>query len=328
MTIVFNLRTPTLLTSLPYRHLFKPSVRSYSSGNGFLANHLITQNHIRVRTMTKQDLECVMGWASKEGWNPGLFEVEALYAADSKGFNILEIDDRPVASLASIRYSSQFAFLGLYIVQPQYRKQGYGKLLWDIVMGNLHSCSTIGLNGVKEQVEQYEREGFKPVSTNTRWRGNLLGVTKSSTPHPIPITIQKPEFLAPLINYSARLFPAPRAPFLAQWLTMPQSHVLAAIENGEISGYGVISKTADGYKIAPLLANKQAIAEQLYLALCRCVGNQGSIYIDTPNNNPDAVNLMQHFGLERTFDTYRMYKGQIQPIDDSKWFGLNSLEIG
>ncbi len=328
MTKLFNLQIPTLFTSLPYRHLFKPSLRCYSTDHKPLVRQLVAQRNIQVRTMAKPDLELVMGWAAKEGWNPGLFEVEALYAADPKGFNLLEVDNKPVASLASVRYSSQFAFLGLYIVQPQYRKQGYGKLLWDIVMGNLNDCSTIGLNGVKEQIDQYEREGFKPAFTNTRWRGNIQGVKPSSTGANASLTIVKPRFLAPLTNYNVRLFPAPRAPFLAKWLNMPHSHVLAAVDKGEICGYGVISKTTDGYKIAPLLANNQAIAEQLYLALCQCIGEQGSVYIDTPNNNPEAVNLMQQLGLEGTFDSFRMYKGKVQPVDDSKWFGLNSLEIG
>ena len=50
--------------------------------------------------------------------------------------------------------------------------------------------------------------------------------------------------------------------------------------------------------------------------------------IDTPSNNPDTALLMMQLGLKQTFDTFRMYKGQVTPTEDHKWFGLTSLEIG
>jgi hypothetical protein len=37
---------------------------------------------------------------------------------------------------------------------------------------------------------------------------------------------------------------------------------------------------------------------------------------------------MKQFGLEKTFETFRMYKGDSIPLDNEKWFGLTSLEIG
>ena len=317
------------LSSLEYKQLLRPSVRYFSDNSTSNFQEVICQKKIKVREMTKKDLKLVINWAIKEEWNPGLYEIDALYEADPKGYHLLEIDNKPVASLASIRYAPNFAFLGLYIVAPPYRKQGYGKLLWDVVMGNIKDCSTIGLNGVSEQIGQYEKEGFKLAHTNVRWRGDLLNSQRPFiTDFKKGLSLHKPTSLTPLIDYDTRLFQAPRSKFLSKWLTMPQSHVLAATENGELSGYGVISKTNDGYKIAPLVANNQIIAKEIYAALCRCVGKQGRIQIDTPANNPEAIHLMEQFGLEKTFETFRMYKGQVIPIEDKKWFGLTSLEIG
>ncbi len=316
------------LSSLAYKQLLRPSVRYFGKNSTSNFQEVICQKKIKVREMTKKDLALVVDWAIKEEWNPGLYEIDAFYEADPKGYHLLEIDNKPVASLASVRYAPNFAFLGLYIVAPPYRGHGYGKLLWDAVMGNIKECSTIGLNGVSEQVGQYAKEGFNLAHTNVRWRGDLLSQKPFVSDLKKGIFLHKPTSLTPLIDYDARLFQAPRSKFLSKWLTMPESHVLAATENGELSGYGVISKTQDGYKIAPLVANNQMIAKEIYAALCRCIGKQDRIQIDTPANNPEAIHLMEQFGLEKTFETFRMYKGQIIPIEDKKWFGLTSLEIG
>jgi GNAT superfamily N-acetyltransferase len=317
------------LSSLPYRHLFEPSVRSYGQDSTSKFTEIICQKKVNVREMTKKDLQLVVSWAIKESWNPGLYEIDALYEADPQGYHLLEVDGYPVASLAAVRYAPNFAFLGLYIVAPSYRGQGYGKLLWDIVMGNIKDCPMIGLNGVSEQISQYEKEGFKLAHKNIRWRGNLLGSKifffESSEKE---IFLHKPTSLTSLIDYDARLFQAHRSKFLSKWLTMPHSHTLTAIEDGELCGYGVISKATEGYKIAPLVADNQLVAKKIYTALCRCVGEQAHVHIDTPANNPKATHLMEQFGLEKTFETYRMYKGEIIPIDNNKWFGLTSLEIG
>ena len=35
-----------------------------------------------MRQMTRAELDTVIGWAAREGWNPGLRDAEAFYATD------------------------------------------------------------------------------------------------------------------------------------------------------------------------------------------------------------------------------------------------------
>lgn len=76
-----------MLSSLPYRHLLRPSSVNLSTETGFIKpNYLISfKQEISVKLMTKTDLAIALQWAKKEGWSPGLYELEALYAADSIG---------------------------------------------------------------------------------------------------------------------------------------------------------------------------------------------------------------------------------------------------
>ncbi len=320
---------PTSTRALPSHKVVRLSVRHHSTESIAKFPILEFKQSISVRVMTKYDLKMVMGWAASEGWNPGKYEIEPLYAADPRGYKVLEVDGEPIASLASIKHSQSLAFLGLYIVKPEFRGKGYGKLLWDISMGTLMDCKTIGLNGVLSQVDNYRKSGFLPCHLNTRWRGtSFLPLTETDPAKDVNLKKKDDFSLSRLVDYDAKIFATPRAAFLNKWLAMPESHVLAAVDSGILRGYGVVSAAEQGYKVAPLFADNIAIAEKLYGALCQCVGDKKTIYLDTAETNPFASILAKRFGLEKTFDTLRMYRGQAPQIQDSKIFGLTTLEIG
>ena len=48
------------------------------------------------------------------------------YQADPNGFLVGMLDDEPIATGSAVIYDKQFAFCGLYIVKPAYRRQGLG----------------------------------------------------------------------------------------------------------------------------------------------------------------------------------------------------------
>ncbi len=322
-----------LSKEVPYRWLFQTSKHHYSNvrtSSFFSSLFLTTKTDINIRTMTKEDLGMVMKWATREGWRPGTYEVESLHAADPQGYRLLEVNGQPVASLACVRHSPTFAFLGLYMVHPKYRGLGYGKLLWDVSMGTLKDCSTIGLNALKNQVANYEKSDFKSATLNTRWFGHFNHKEGEKQP-PIllekPIELVKNVSLTNIIDYDTSIFSTPRQAFLSKWLKMPESHVLAAIDSGRLVGYGVVSKTTAGYKIAPLFADSPAIAKQLLSSLTKNISKKNIVHIDIPDNAFSST-MVKHFGLKKDFETLRMYRGTSPQMDEQKIFGLTSLEIG
>jgi len=49
-----------------------------------------------LRTMTRDDLDTAVLWAKAEGWNPGIYDAEAFYNTDPKGFFVGELDGKSV----------------------------------------------------------------------------------------------------------------------------------------------------------------------------------------------------------------------------------------
>jgi len=51
-------------------------------------------------------------------------------------------------------------------------------------------------------------------------------------------------------------------------------------------------------------------------------------YVDVPDANPGAVEMIAHLGLEPVFHTARMYRGPDAPLDVERVFGITTLELG
>ena len=244
---------------------------------------------------------------------------------------MLTLNNETIASFAIVKHSQEFAQLGLYIVKPEFRDQGYGITLWTLAINTMNSKATMALNSVMNQIENYKIFGFNPATLNTRWLGKpkkkiLKKIIKANTENSIAITNNFS--LDQLINYDAKIFSTPRAAFLSKWIAMPESITFTAIEGDKIRGYGVLCACDHGYKITPLFADNPDIAEKLFAHLCQWVGDKSLIHIDTNETNSFAATLAQKFGLKNTFNTLRMYKGDPPKTNESKIFGLTSLEIG
>jgi len=100
----------------------------------------------QIRVAHRDELDTMLQWAAEEGWNPGLYDAAAFFAADPGGFLIGLLEGEPIASISVVRYSDDYGFLGLYLVRPRYRGRGYGLRLWNAGLSHLGSRA-VGLDG-------------------------------------------------------------------------------------------------------------------------------------------------------------------------------------
>ncbi|MCL9776829.1 GNAT family N-acetyltransferase [Vibrio methylphosphonaticus] len=277
----------------------------------------------QIRTMTKDDLEVAVEWASKEGWNPGLNDVSNYYRADPTGFLVGVLDGEPIACISVVRYDDSFGFLGFYIVKPEYRGLGYGWKIWQRGMAYLNGCN-IGLDGVVEQQDNYRRSGFVLSHRNIRYEG----ITQRYEGEQNRIIKVSQLDDCKVIDYLDAFFPTQRVAFNRAWLNQPNSEAFAYLDGGDITGIGVARECHNGYKIAPLFADNAEVARQLYRRLISELNKGMPVYLDVPENNPAAVELAQQHQMTPNFETARMYSKSAPDIQLGRTYGVTSFEIG
>lgn len=277
-----------------------------------------------IRTMTATEVaDIAIALAKEEGWNPGLYDAQCFYAADANGFLVGLLDGEPVACISAVAYDATFGFIGLYIVKPDYRGKGYGIQIWNAAMHYLGSRN-IGLDGVTAQQENYKKSGFALAYKNIRYEGISRAVQEQYA----DVVFLAEVTFEEILRYDTQLFPAARPNFLRMWTMQPGSRTVVALRKGAVVGYGTIRQCDRGYKIGPLFADTDIIAEELFATLNNTITPGSTIYLDTPEINPAAVVLAERHGMTAVFETARMYTGEAPDIDVQKVFGVTTFELG
>ncbi|MEV5973411.1 GNAT family N-acetyltransferase [Streptomyces sp. NPDC051921] len=282
---------------------------------------------LRVSPASLQDWALVREWAAAEGWNPGAADAVAFFAQDPEGFFLGRIDGEPepVSAISVVNYSDDYAFLGFYLVRPEFRGLGHGLATWRAALAHAGG-RTVGLDGVPDQQDNYRRSGFTLAYRSARYVGEVplpdrpvTGVTAAERVDP-----------AVLAAYDNACHPADRPRFLTPWLTTPGHRALVRVVDGRATGYGVVRPAEAEARIGPLFADTPADAAALLDALAAEARAFGAprIAVDIPGANPAAARLAEARGLEPTFETARMYTGPIRPVAQRRVFGVTTLELG
>ncbi len=273
-----------------------------------------------IRRMTRPEVDLALEWAAMEGWNPGRHDAHCFYATDPNGFLIGMLDDEPVGCISVVAYDDSFGFLGLYIVRPEFRGQGYGRQLWQAGMSYLGDRN-IGLDGVVAQQPNYKKSGFHLAYRNIRYEGSGKAATSRGLTDLSAIPFDQ------LYAYDSALFPVPRESFLREWIAQPDAIGYAVLEAGLLCGYGLLRLCRHGYKIGPLFADNAEIADRLLEGLYAHA--QGApVYLDVPEPNPAAVKLAERYGMHKVFETARMYTHQAPALPIERLYGVTTFELG
>ncbi len=281
------------------------------------------KKNFTIKTMTRKEIDIAVKWAAIEGWNPGCHDADCYHIADPNGFLLGLFGDEPIASISVVKYGASFGFIGFYIVKPEYRGKGYGIKIWNAGLKYLEGRN-IALDGVVAQQGNYKKSGFKLAYRNIRYEGP----GGSSTPLDSKIVALSTLPFEAIDLYDRPFFPEARSEFINSWINQPDCLSMGIMSQGKLSGYGVIRKCLNGYKIGPLFAENPNLAESLFLALKSKIKPTESVFLDVPEVNHAAVALAESHNMKVSFETARMYTGEIPDIPLNRLYGVTSFEIG
>lgn len=276
---------------------------------------------LEVRPMTLDDLHRATGWASDEGWNPGLEDAEAFHSVDPDGFLMGWLDGEPVAAISVVHHSPSYGFLGFYLCRPNLRGKGYGLTIWQTGMAHLGS-RTVGLDGVPAQEENYRQSGFELAHYTRRHAGPVRGKSHAGC------RFASEADLSTLLSMDRDVSGAERIAYLASWLRQRETRQTMVCDTGSgISAFGTIRACREGHKIGPLFAPDASVARHLIEALVKVAG-ANEIMIDVPDPNSSGVALAEDLDLKPIFSCARMYRGTMPIRQTGRIFGETTFELG
>lgn len=288
-------------------------------------------NPLVIRNMTRGELDQLVSWAAREGWNPGLHDAELFWATDPEAFIAADLDGELIGGGAITSYGGEFGFMGFFIVRPEFRGHGLGNTLWQArrerLLARLRPSASIGMDGVFTMQDYYAKGGFAFSHRNLRFRADIPDKPTTSAASALEFVPLTALPLEQLLAYDRTCFPAARQAFLHGWISQADALALGCRRDGKLSGYGVVRRCLEGCKIGPLFADDAAVAEALYAQLAAFAAG-GPLFLDAPENNAAAMALVQRHGMAEVFGCARMYLGPVPVLTHERVFGVTTFELG
>ncbi|OSQ52690.1 GNAT family N-acetyltransferase [Marivita geojedonensis] len=276
-------------------------------------------SNISCRTASQSEVAQMLNWAADEGWNPGLDDAEAFFAADPAGFFVAETAEKIVAAISVVNHSDSFSFLGLYLCLPEYRGRGIGYALWQHAIAHAGE-RVIGLDGVPEQESNYAKSGFVLADRTRRLTGSI-----SKEDLVLPLATQE-EFAA-LANLDEVANGVARTDFLRSWLkSAPTRKTVVLKENGMITGFATARLCRSNCKIGPVIAPDANTALHLVHQAAAAL-DCSTVIIDVPDSSIAFGDILRKKGFTESFATARMYRGAGPQAVDTL-HAVATLELG
>ena len=273
----------------------------------------------------------------KEGWGPGLQDAECFMACDPTAGFVGELNGKPICCMTMAKYGDSFAFGGCYVVSKEFRGREYGRKIYDAAMASAKHFPSIGGISTVNREEMHNRNGFRSKFYGAFFVFSIptaiACLSETSKRSPVKIKQIEEVNMQALFGYDATVFGFERHAFLSKWLSMAGSYARVAIDSeGSIVGYTVARPTfiKDSYKIGPLFADSEAIAENLLKAVFEELQRQKNpapvVCIDAPTEK--ATKLCERLDGKRLFELVYMVTNNLPNACFDRWFGYTTTQFG
>jgi len=235
---------------------------------------------MKLRKMQLSDMDGLMSLKDVEGWNQ-LEKDWALLISYPESVNLVAVlDKRIVGTVTAINYANTVAWIGMMLVDRDYRGRGISKLLMLDAIEKLKKCKSIKLDATPAGRPVYLKLGF--IIEYTLYRMTNPSASKIS-PGDNQMDTEKisPSDIAEVVAYDKRVFGADRKELITfLYEDCPESAWFIR-ENNRLAGF-CLGRNGQNYtQIGPVNASSENLAK----ALIRSAINQmtgRALLVDIP----------------------------------------------
>jgi GNAT superfamily N-acetyltransferase len=280
---------------------------------------------IPIRPLTDPDLEAAdtiikLAFRSSAGRSRDL---QLYRRIQPDGWFVAAKEDQPVGMVGATNYGT-IAHVGLMAVHPDAQRQGIGMALMQFLLARLDQqhVPLVTLDASEMGRPLYDKLGFVPYDETLKFEhhGNFANLERPSNIQSISI-----RELDELARWDSTFFGANRHEVLQALLSFfPGRGLMLRDGTGQIAGY----LFAQGNRIGPWVMRPSRNAEAL-LQAALALPFEGTLSLDVPEVNQDAMVLLQRYGFEQRRANRHMGRGQSEsPGLRKQIYAQASLAIG
>ncbi len=255
--------------------------------------------------MVLSDMDGLMKLKDAEGWNQLEQDWELLINYEESVNLVAVLDEQIVGTVTAINYDNMVAWIGMMLVDRDYRGKGISKLLLNDVIHKLKKCASIKLDATPAGKPVYLKMGF--VEEYTLFRITNPSVSRiSRSDFPVETEPLKTEDIQEVVKLDKKVFGADRTPLINRlYYNYPELSWIIR-ENSGITGYCQGRRGLNFTQIGPVYASSEKDAKALVRSAVNQITGQ-AVVVDLHADKPDMKLWLETCGFttQRPFD--RMY---------------------
>ena len=264
-----------------------------------------TTDEIVVRLLGDADIPAALRLKELARWNQTEDDWRRLIQLEPRGCFCATAAGRVIATTTTIRYGCELAWIGMVLVDPDYRRRGIATQLMQEALDYLGQVgvAAVKLDATPEGRPVYEKLGFAVESLIERWEG-VAGSFVSTCATLDAATLRE------ALDIDGRAFGADRSSLIELLIDEACTAPLVVREpGGPVKGYALArSGTAAAY-VGPLVASAADVAIDLLDGMLSQLSGQ-RVYIDLNTDFGTGRDILAARGFVKQRDLIRMSHGE------------------
>jgi predicted GNAT family acetyltransferase len=220
-----------------------------------------------------------------------------------RGCFVAEVDGKVAGPAATIVYEQRFAWIGMVLVDPEFRGRGIGTRLLEKTIEHLDTIgiATMKLDATPAGRPIYQKLGFVDEYEIQRWR------LKRPIPQAAPAPERQPVSDA-VLQLDREIFGADRSPLLRSLASENPDFAMAAERNGEIDGYTFGRRGTLADHLGPWMARDEKTAAVMLDEFLKC-SRRETVFVDALRDRRFVSVMLQARGFKVSRPLARMVRG-------------------
>jgi GNAT superfamily N-acetyltransferase len=264
---------------------------------------------MHLRAMTKLDVPAGLRLNELAGWNQIATDWLHFLESSPTGCFVAEESGAVRGTATTISYEGRFAWIGMVLVDPEYRKQGIGMHLLKrtIEYLNQQKVPTMKLDATPQGQPLYQKLGFVTEFEIDRWILKRPRTSIASPGNSCKLVLTENQ-LEPIFQFDLEVFGADRSQLLSSLRHRSPDLAMGVWSDGSLQGYAFGRSGLFADHLGPWMAKGPAAAEELLQGfLAR--SSRETLLVDCLTANSMAPELLRSYGFVPSRQLTRMFRG-------------------
>ncbi len=264
---------------------------------------------IHIKELTIDDIPQCIELSDAEKWNQTSLDWELLIEITENVCLAAEIDGKIIGTATAINYENKVTWIGMVLVNRNFRRRGVSKLLLNNLLEKLKHCYSVKLDATPAGQPIYQKLGFVDEYTIFRMMCPVVETRNLLSGKNDDFELVHNGNISQLIEFDTHVFGANRAQLIRFLVKNNPLNSWVLLNRGQVEGFILGRQGMRFYQLGPVYASNLESAKKL-IAKALWSSYEKPVIIDVLKDKKELIEWLTSLGFTLQRHFVRMYQNQ------------------